>query len=209
VAVIVQVPAPLKLAVFPITAQTPALVVLNVTGRPELAAALRLTVPPTLWNPVIPGNESVCTPAPTAIVAVTVWAAAYVTPSPGCDAKTRQVPTLRKLAATGAAAPDKVQTPGVTELRLTVNPELADAVSTNGLATAALLGGTKVIVCGVFPTATFNNAEALVTPFRLAVIFVVPCATPLAKPAALIVAVVGVPEIQAAVEATFDIVPSL
>jgi hypothetical protein len=58
------VPAPLKLAVFPLTVQTPALVVLNVTASPELADALNLTVPPALWNPIIGGNEIVCAAAP-------------------------------------------------------------------------------------------------------------------------------------------------
>jgi hypothetical protein len=57
-------PAPLKLAVFPLTVQTPEVVVANVTAKPELADALNLTVPPTLWNPVITGNEMVCAAAP-------------------------------------------------------------------------------------------------------------------------------------------------
>jgi hypothetical protein len=85
VAAIVQVPAPLKLAVFPFTVQTPTLVVLNVSGKPELADALNVMVPPTLWKPVIGGNEIVCAPGPTVIVAVTVCAAAYVK-LPGWDA---------------------------------------------------------------------------------------------------------------------------
>ncbi len=84
-AVIAQVPAPLKLAVFPFTEQTPALVVLKVTGKPELADALNVIVPPTLWNPVSSGNEIVCGPGPTVIVAVTRGAGAYVA-LPGCEA---------------------------------------------------------------------------------------------------------------------------
>ena len=70
---------------FPFTVQTPTLVVLNVTGKPELANALNEIVPPTLWNPVMGGNEIVCGPLPTVIVAVTRGAGAYVA-LPGCEA---------------------------------------------------------------------------------------------------------------------------
>ena len=62
----------MKLAAFPFIVQMPTFVVLNVTGKPELADALNVTVPPTLWKPVTGGNEIVCVPMPTLIVAVNV-----------------------------------------------------------------------------------------------------------------------------------------
>jgi len=209
VAVIVQVPAPLKVAVFPFTVQTLALAVVKLTGKPELAVAPNVIVPPTLWKPVMAGNEIVCAAGLTVIVAVTAGAAAYVAPSPGCDATIMQVPSARKLAVAGAVVPDKVQIPGVTELRLTDKPELAAAVSSNGFPSAAALGGAKAIVCKIWPVVTVAIAAGLVTPLKLATMLVVPADTLVAKPVALIVAVAGVPEFQVAKDVTFGMAPSL
>jgi hypothetical protein len=120
-----------------------------------------------------------------------------------------QVPTVRKVAVAGEAAPDKVQTLGVSEPRLTVKPELAVAASNSGLPTVAVPDGANVIICGVCPTATVRAAAGLVTPFKLAVILVEPVAIPVAKPATLIVAIAAVPEFQVTDAVTSDIVPSL
>ena len=120
-----------------------------------------------------------------------------------------QVPVVKKLTVAGAVAADKIHTLGVSEVKLTANPELAVAVRGSEIPTAATAGGEKVIVCGVIPAATVNTAAGLVMPFKLAVIFVVPDVRPLAKPAALMLATAGVPEVQLAVDVTLGVVPSL
>ena len=69
------------------------------------------------------------------------------------------------------------------------------------MATVGPAGDTAIDTRVGAPTVSTSLGE--VTPFKLAVIEEVPVATPVARPAALTVATLGVPEVQVAVAVKF------
>ena len=68
---------------------------------------------------------------------------------PACVAWIVHVPAEMNVAV----VPLTVQMPVVCEAKLTVNPELAVAISVSGVPTVCAPGLSKVIVCGVRPAA--------------------------------------------------------
>jgi hypothetical protein len=71
--------------------------------------------------------------------------------------------------------------------------------------------GLSAMVCstGAVAAVTVNTAAGALTLPDVAVMFVLPAATPVAEPAALTVASVGTEELQVALEVRFWVVPLL
>jgi hypothetical protein len=173
----VQVPVPTIVTVEPSNVQTPVVAVLKLTPNPEEAVAV--TVKGASPN-VCAGN------APKVIVWfafetlkdwVTCGAGPYVE-SPAWLAAIVHVPTPTIVTV----VPDTVQTAVVSELNATVNPELAVALTVNGMSPNTLSGsGLKVIVCDWEATVklreTCGAGLKLALPAWLASIVQVPAET--------------------------------
>jgi len=155
-----QFPTFRKVTTFPEILQLPFWTILKLTGRPELAVALTVNVPPTICA----GRElKVMVCALSALADVTVKlcvtdAAALYTLLPGCEATIVQVPP----ASNVAVPPETVQILVVEELKLTLRPELVVAVNAIVVPVAWLAGAANVIVCavGLFTTTICPTAGA-------------------------------------------------
>ncbi len=140
VAVILQLPIALNVAVVPETSHTLWVDDVYVTARPEVAVAVSVKGVPTIC---VPGLEKVivCGFPVTAKVCVTEVAAAQVV-SPDCAAVILQLPVDAKVTI----APDTSHTPVVDEEYVTVRPEVAVAARVNGIPNVCAPGFVNVIV---------------------------------------------------------------
>jgi hypothetical protein len=176
-AVTVQVPAETSVSVAPLTVQTDCGDDTKPTARPELALAVRVTVPePITW---LPGevNVTVCGAAAKVMLLDTEGAAAYV-PLPAWLAVTLHVPVDTSVSV----LPLTVHTDGVVEAKPTAKPEVAVAVRVTEPAVSNWLPGeVKVMVCERCATvkllATDVAAAYVALPAWLAVTVQVPAET--------------------------------
>lgn len=140
----VQLPAATKVKAVPLTVHTAGVLDANVTGRPELALAIKAAgALPSVW---LPGDTKVmvCAPWLTAKDCTTEVAALKLA-LPAWLALMVQVPTPTSVALVLAT----VHTVGVDDTRLTARPELALATNANGVVLKAwLAGAVKLSVCG-------------------------------------------------------------
>jgi hypothetical protein len=144
---IVQVPGVRNVAVVPLTVQTPVVCEANVTVRSEVAVADSVRdIPTACVTGVL--NEIVCGSGSTVKLRETGAAAAQML-LPACEAWMVQVPAATKLVMkTVAGEPFTVQTPVVSEAKLTARPELAEAESVSSAPAVWVPGVLNVIVCG-------------------------------------------------------------
>jgi hypothetical protein len=178
----VHVPVATKVSVLPLTVQTPVVVDVSTTGKPELALATKAAgVMPKVW---VPGAVKlmVCAvngAAATLKLRETVVAAKKA-PLPVWLASTEQVPT----ATSVSVVPATVHTPGVVDAKVTVKPEVALALSAAGAVPRVWLpGDVKVMLCasGAAKTVklreTLGAAAKVLLPTWLASTLQVPAAT--------------------------------
>lgn len=165
-AAIRQLPTTISDAVVPDTVQTLGVEDVKLTGRPEVAVAVRATVFPICCVGIVP-KVMVWEAKSTAKLWETGAAAAYA-PLPACVAVIVQRPT----SLTEAVVPDTVQVSGVVEVKLTGRPELAVADRTNVLAAFWVAIMPKVMLWGAALTAKLCAASD--APLPVAVMVQVP-----------------------------------
>ena len=179
-AVMLQLPAVTNVSVVLLTVQTPVVVEVKVTGRPDEADATSAAGDvPMVW---LPGSVKLMVWLPGATVNVrATGVAAAVVLLPGWLAVMVQLPADTSVSV----VPDTVHTPSVDDAKLTVRPELAVATSADGATPKVWLPGeVKLMVCdasGAVPTVmvtvTFAPAATLALPAWLATIVQVPADT--------------------------------
>lgn len=141
-ALTVQVPAASKVSVLPVTVHTPDVLDEKVTGRPELAVAIKAAgAVPRVW---LPGetNETVCVPATTVKVFETAVAGKNAL-LPLCVAVTVQAPAPTSVSR----APLTPHTLGVDDAKATVKREVDVAIKSEVATPKVWLpGDAKLIV---------------------------------------------------------------
>jgi len=125
-----------------------------VTAKPELAVAVRASVPPAVCAAIVP-NVIVCVFRFTVKLCGTEAAAAYVV-LPACAAVMVQVPPVTSVAV----LPDTVQTPVVKEVYATAKPELAVAVRASVPPAVCAAIVPNVMVCVFRFTVKLCSTEA-------------------------------------------------
>jgi hypothetical protein len=149
---IVHVPADTNVAVVPLTVQMAVVCGTNVTVKPEVAVATKVSGVPTVWVPGF-ANVIVCdlgAAAFTVKLCETGVAAAYVL-LPACEAWIVHVPADTNVAV----VPLTVQMLGVCGMNVTVKPEVAVATNVSGVPTVCAPGFANAIVCD-FNAAAFT-----------------------------------------------------
>ena len=130
----------------------------NETGKPEVAVALRASDVPSVCS-LIGGKLMVWGCATTEKLWET-WRAGGTLLFPACEATMVHVPVPIKLAF----APEIVQTAGVDEAKVTVNPELAVALSARVVPAVCVPIGAKVMVCAAWLRISTMLPEAVALP---------------------------------------------
>jgi hypothetical protein len=173
----VHVPVPTIVTVEPSNVQTAVVAVLKPTLNPEEAVAVTVNgASPNVWAGKAP--KVIVWFAFAALKDWVTWGAGPYVESPAWLAAIVHVPTPTIVTV----LTDTVQTAVVSELNVTVNPELATALTVNGTSPNTLSGsGLKVIVCDCDATVklreTCGAGLKLALPAWLASIVQVPAAT--------------------------------
>jgi hypothetical protein len=150
VAEIVQVPAAIKVRVVPLTVHAPVVVLVKLTGSPELAVATRFVGGSVISRAGKVANVIVCGASVMLNERVTEFAAAYVA-SPACAATRLQVPTPTTVTVPFAIV--QMVTGDVVEI-VTGRLELDVADSENGAARTVVFEiAAKEIVWLILSTA--------------------------------------------------------
>ena len=153
-AVMVQLPAAIKVIVVPLIVHTVGVVDANSTDSPEVEVAASAGGATPMVCVVAAAKLMVCAACTTVKFWLTGVAAAKV-PFPACVAVTVHVPADSRFKV----VPLTVQTAGVLTLNCTLKPELDVAISAGGAAFSVCVGGAvKVMVCEA--SATVNVCKA-------------------------------------------------
>jgi len=142
VAAIPQVPTASRVTVLPETEQIDGVVEAKLTGRPEEAVAFKLIGAALKVTGGSAGNVMLCA-SPLTVKLCCTWEAAEYVPLPDWFASRTHVPE----AINVAVVPEVMQTPAVSELKETANPDVAVATSVSGVPTICAPGFAKAILC--------------------------------------------------------------